>query len=480
MNDTTPGILSEKISYTRGHKKDKLFVREIRKDYLGKKTDRWHGPYQSKDLRDRALYEFQDTKYNYAQIKNVTLKEALNDYLIKQTPLNKKENYGDSHKRSVKLFHELLNLQDINLADIEVSHVTNFEERLRALGKTNDVIKRTLGALNTIAIKSGGITGIDLNGLFSSKRFNLAHQPKDRYALSMDEVDAMYDFMERNDWPYRHAFRFVTEVGLRPGELFAIKHSDIGYNKEVDLKTVRIDKSITLAGPKQEIKEKTFYFKPLKTGKKANRTMYLSNRAKRYLDDHIQLDKELRQRYNGDYEKKYDLAKGNIQGYPHYKKSLLAFVIDTYKSNQEKIQDQQLNYDQIIDIETQAIQTVAEYEDLVFTRMPFLKHEKVIGSKQCKTFGWPLNAGDTWNAELKHYAKLAGVTETITKYNLRHTAFANMFAIKGFTIDELMKFTMHTSASTLRNYAVKYRKDDTEQIASAQKMNAQDQKLGLV
>ena len=55
-----------------------------------------------------------------------------------------------------------------------------------------------------------------------------------------------------------------------------------------------------------------------------------------------------------------------------------------------------------------------------------------------------------------------------------------MFAIKGFTIDELMKFTMHTSASTLRNYAVKYRKDDTEQIASAQKMNAQDQKLGLV
>ena len=475
MNDT--------ISYTRGHKRPngklQYYIREKKRDAAGKENTKWHGPYNSKQDREEALLDFNRNKNSYARQNDLTLNEALKRFLADADKMQS-EHYGDTHTLAVTMFHSVLQISEINLSEIKKYVVADFVQALKKLGKTNSTIKNYLSDLRIVYETICNQNGIESLDPFHRTRFRLKHEKKERYALWPEEINAMFAYMEEDDWSYRHAFRFVCETGLRPGELFTIRHADIGYDEKQDMTTIMIDKQLQIAGPKRGIQHKTYYFKDsLKTGEQANRTMYLPKRTKRFLDDHMQLDTKLRDRYNGDYATKHDLAKGNMQGYPYYRKSLLAYVIDTYTSNQIQMQNKALNYDQKVDIERQAIQTVSEYDDLVFTRMPFLKHGNIAGAQKCESMGWALDSKSAWNDELKHYAKRAGVTAPITKYNLRHSALANMHRVYGLTFDEIMQYTMHTSKEVLMGYAAKFENSNKGQIRVAKKLDKIHSELGL-
>jgi len=463
MNDTITGVWSEKINYIRGQKKKHgkkvLYVREERTDINGAVKTKWHGPYANKRTQDEALVRLRHDVAFAPPATTITLRQALDEFII----LNKDfegAGYIDNKKRAVQLFHNTLHLHDIALDQIATTHVATFVKQLKLAGKSNDTIRRTLWHLQVIYIEQTPEHGIQPRNIFTTAPYKLKIDPKERYALYLEEIEEMFKHMSYDEWPYRYAFRLMCETGLRPGELAAIRYGDIDFEK----RSIDIKHSLQLADNYRGLESGLWRWKELKPGKKAERTVYLWKQAWHWLEQHMQEDAKLRDTYNGNFSTKYKLSlPGNVQGYPHYKQMLQKHVEEKYVDNVRKKENGPVQQTVFTDAFMISVDKADEYNQLVFTRMPFDEYKKIHRVQKCETMGWPLDTNVCFNNELKYYAKKANVEYTITKYNLRHTAFANMVRVHGMTLDQLITYTVHADQRTLLKYVRKFSDRENEQ-----------------
>ncbi len=183
------------------------------------------------------LEKLRKKKYGLDQIEPpspIPFGDFANEYLENYAEKKRSKKCYYFHVDRLKRFFSGRMLNTITIDDIET-----YQKR-RAGEVSNATVNRELACLSgifTYAVKKGRIS---YNPVRQVERDE--EEPKERRALTTDEVERLLDSIEKSGSPYLKAFvKIALNTGMRPSEVLSLKWKDIDFINRF----IRVEKSKT-------------------------------------------------------------------------------------------------------------------------------------------------------------------------------------------------------------------------------------------